>query len=54
MTHALFIAVGLAAGFHVCTYGRWLWRGGNIPGGLLVYTLAAVTVVLPIYHMMAK
>lgn len=54
MSHLIFIAAGIVAGFHAYTFGRWLKQEGNIPGGLLAFFLAAFAAALPVVHMIIK
>jgi len=54
MSHLIFIAVGIAAGFHAYSFGRWLKQEGNIPGSLLAFFLAASAAALPVVHVMIK
>lgn len=46
----LFILVALAAAAHACMFGRWLYRHGNKAGALAAYTVAVVSVALPVYR----
>ncbi len=44
------IVVAVPAAVHAFMFGRWLMRNGNRSGGLVIYLIAAMSLVLPIYR----
>lgn len=46
--------IPLAVSYYTCTYGMWAWRRGNRTGGVGVFVLAAVTLILSFYAIFVR
>lgn len=49
----LLIIVAIVAAAHAYMFGRWLIKTGNKNGAFVVYFIAVICVVLPVYRYMA-
>jgi len=52
--YIVLIALLLCVAFYTSSYGVWTWRKGNRLGAAMVFLVAVLTVVLPVYIMVFK
>lgn len=54
MSEYIYIFAALLAGFHALTYARWLRLNGNKTGAYGVLVIILISLVLPVYRLLAQ